>query len=135
MYCDTWAPAAIVIGMTRGAPPPRSSIACAPAFSMTVSGVKPRSTPSTNTCAPGGSVLTIKVPSLVGGGLGLTYRRAAATPPPARAINATAATASRQDLLAGGEGSSLPSGDDSSVAGTHTGSFHAGLGAAAGGST
>ena len=65
MYCDTCAPAVIVMGMRRGGPSPRSSSACAPGLSVTVSGVTPRSTPSTNSFAPGGFVVMISVPSLV----------------------------------------------------------------------
>ena len=65
MYCETWAPAVIVIGIRRGGPSPRSSIECAPGFSGTVTGVTPRSTPSTNSFAPGGFEFITSMPSVV----------------------------------------------------------------------
>src|SRR4051812_9976662 len=95
MYCETCAPAVIVIGIRRGAPSPRSSSECGPLFSDTVTGVTPRSTPSTNSLAPGGFEFMISVPSFVTGA-GETRRRAAGTPMPASARTATAAAANAQ---------------------------------------
>jgi hypothetical protein len=92
MYCDACAPAVIVTGIRRGAPLPRSSSACGPGLSETVTGVTPRSTPSMNSCAPGGLVETLSVPS-AGAAAGAKNRRAAGTPAPASANNASAAAA------------------------------------------
>ena len=62
MYCETCAPAVMVSGIVRGSPAPRRSTTCAPAFSVSVSGVAPRASPSTSTWAPGGFVLMTSVP-------------------------------------------------------------------------
>ena len=61
-YCETSAPAVTLSGMTRGTPRPRSSRMCAPAGTENRAGVCPRSTPSTNTCTPGGFDCTTSVP-------------------------------------------------------------------------
>src|SRR5262245_36706768 len=94
MYCESSAPAVTVIGINRGVPSPRSSSACVPGLSATESGVTPRSTPSTNTLAPGGFVLTVSVPSAVGAAAPAPPKwRTAGMPAPAIAMSATAAAA------------------------------------------
>src|SRR5262245_55371796 len=98
-YSATCWPGAIVIGITRGSPLPRSSMRCDPASSCSVTGVLPRRTPSTNASAPAGFVVTTSVPVVGGVGTSLQNRRAPTSATALIVTTATAATAATFAIL------------------------------------
>src|SRR5206468_10035285 len=90
--------AAIATGIERAWPAPRNCMTCTPALSVSVTGVTPRVSPSTITCAPAGFVMMLTVPVPDGAAAGAKIQRAAMSATIATTAVTTAAIATGRGM-------------------------------------